>query len=579
MPRAARRSRTINPTGTCRGRSPVRGAILLVLVTAATACSVDRVAAEGPPTSVAALEASGDDACERGWFIAAREAWTAAASRAAASHLAEAEERLRLRLAMLDRIEAVTDPPGSSSALADWPRDWILRWSAPLDRGSASARVVPVVSGGLVLWNPGSAVHAAAVADGRPPWGGRTRGTEHGTKGVGTADRGDADRGDADRRSADTAVFPRGLAAVGDSAASAPPGVSIAAGRGFAVVGAASSAAALGPVPALACLDLSAAAEGRLVWLAEPPAAAGTPAISDPVAFDGPPVADFECCAVAVRGASGSPAVAAFDARDGRLLWTRPLGSTAAGDGVDRGRGCRMPCLAEDLIVVATHAGTVAAFTRDGGPAWTAAYATANRSAAPAGAGPARSMAPAAYSRGRIFVAARDRGGVIALDARTGAVLWDVAGGVIDIVGTTARHVVVQGSTASPTLMLLAADSGRETARKTAGPGERSAGASLLVGRTLLWPVSSSVPGRRGPRPLAVHALDGDTLQPLAPPTILPIGGASPADQDESGDAEPVDLAVGSGAVFVASGRRLHCLVGGGAAAGPPPGSERRRVP
>jgi outer membrane protein assembly factor BamB len=574
MPRAARRSRTINATGTHRGRSLVRGAILLVLVTVATASPADRVAAEEPPRSVEALEAAGDDACERGWLTAAREAWMAAASRAAASHLAEAEERLRLRLAMLDRIEAEADTPASPSALTDGPRGWILRWSAPFDRGSASAGVAPVVSGGLVLWNPGSAVHAVAVADGRPPWCGRSRGTERGTEALGTADR-----GDADRRSADTVIFPRGLAAVGDRVASTPPGVSIAAGRGFAVVVAASSAAALCPVPALACLDLSAAAEGRLLWLAEPPAAAGTFAVSDPVAFDGPPVADFECCAVAVRGASRSPAVAAFDARDGRLLWTRPLGSAAAADGVDRGRGCRMPCLAEDMIVVATHAGTVAAFGRDGRPAWTAAYATADRSAAPANAGPTRSAAPAAYSRGRIFVAARDRGGVIALDVRTGALLWDVAGGVVDIVGMTARHVVVQGPAASPTLMLLAADTGRETARRAAGPGERSAGASRLVGRTLLWPVSTAAPERRGPRPLAVHTLDGDTLQPLAPPTILPIGGKSPADKDESGDAEPVDLAVGSGAVFVASGRRLHCLDRGEQTAGPRSENERRTPP
>lgn len=586
MPRAALRSRTINPTGTRRGRSLGRGSSLLLLVAAATTFPAAGAATpEEGQRSVADLEAAGDAACERGWFTAAREAWGAAASRAASSQLPEAEARLRQRLAMLDRIEAETDAPASPSAAADWPRSWTRRWSAALERGSRSARgvprVVPLVSRDLVLWNPGSSVHAVSVDDGLPPWGGRLRGAAGGR---------DADRGDAD-----TAIFPRGLASVGDRAASAPTTVSIAAGRGFAVVVAASSAAVSGPAQALACLDLSAAAEGRLLWLANPPAAAGAiagpAAASDPVVFDGPPVADFECCAVVVREPSGSPALAAFDARDGRRLWTRPLGRAVPADGIDLGRGCRTPCLAEDLIVVATHAGTVAAFARDGRPAWTTAYAALDRAAVRAAAGPPPPAAPAVFSRGRIFVAPRDRGGVIAFDARTGAILWDASGGAVAVVGTTGRHVVVQaaaggasddGAAAAavvPALAALAADTGRESARKGAGPGERSAGAGRLVGGTLLWPVSTTAVEQPGPRRLAVHVLAGDTLQPLTPPTILPIGDAFPADHDESGDAEPVDLAVGSGTLLVASGRRLHCLVGDAPAAGPRPGDERRPSP
>jgi outer membrane protein assembly factor BamB len=185
---------------------------------------------------------------------------------------------------------------------------------------------------------------------------------------------------------------------------------------------------------------------------------------------------------------------------------------------------------------------------------------------------------PPVFSRGRIFVAPRDRGGVIALDVRTGAILWDAPGGVVDIVGTTARHVVVQaagdaaepGGGSAPAVRLLAAATGRESARKAAGPGERPAGGGRLVGTMLFWPVHTGAPDRPVLRTLAVHVLDGDTLQPLAATTILPIGAPSAADDRETGDAEAVEIAVGSGVMLVASGRRIYCLYDGNRKAGPP---------
>jgi len=592
MPRTARRARTINATGT-RRRGPVGLHVLLAWAVAFPAAGA-AIAGE-PRRAVEDLEAAGDAACERGWFTAARAAWTAAASQAATAALPETVDRLRHCLAMLDQLDQIEieaepvaiAPPGPREAERR-PRNWTVRWSAALDRGGpASARtgdrVLPVMTRDLVLWNSGAAVHALAVADGLPPWIGPSGGGDGPAEGRRTEQR-----RNGDQRSADSAVFPRGVAATGDRAHDGPREICVAAGRGFAVIGTPPSIATGRGPTVLACLDTSAAAEGRLLWASDPPASsqasAGSAGIPDPAAFDGPPAADFECCAVAVRGPLGRLALAAFDARDGGLLWERPLGPSAAADGIDHARGDRSPCFAEEQIVIATHAGTVAAFFRDGRPAWKTGYATQVPPPARPATGRAQSSSmasmasPPVFSRGRIFVAPRDRGGVIALDVRTGAILWDAPGSVVDIVGTTARHVVVQaagdaaepGGGSAPAVRLLAAGTGRESARKAAGPGERPAGGGRLVGTMLFWPVHTGAPDRPVLRTLAVHVLDGDTLQPLAATTILPIGAPSAADDRETGDAEAVEIAVGSGVMLVASGRRIYCLDDGNRKAGPP---------
>ena len=109
-------------------------------------------------------------------------------------------------------------------------------------------------------------------------------------------------------------------------------------------------------------------------------------------------------------------------------------------------------------------------------------------------------------------------------------------------------------------LKTIAADSGRESARRNADDG--AAGTGLVVGGTLFWPVRSAGQPADAGRTLEVHPLDAGTLRPLAPPLVLPSGippAASPSAARAAADA-PVHLAVGSGTLVVADGRRIVCL-------------------
>ena len=531
--------------------------------------------------AILTLEAAGDAAWERGWMTAAREAWNKARVLAARAKWSAVELRLWQRLLAADRIdEAITK---DEEAPAAWPTvpaadAEAIRWSAVVEHGPRQGigspqdgtvsdphqretqAIRPVVTGGLVLWNSGVAVHALGLAEGRPAW------------------------------AADSVLFPRGVAAGwpavrGDRPRLSTGGICVAAGRCFATIERGGKVPERpDDSPLLACLDLSDAAEGRLSWAVMPPPTGGDRA-SAGTAFDGPPAADCELCLVVVRGRDprGLLELAAFDARDGSRRWVRPLGPSAAADGIDHARGVRAACLAEDKIVIATHAGTVAAFFRDGRAAWKTDTAPAARvsGGGASGGGAAAEIpvgsrfSPAVFSRGRIFVAPRDRGGVVALDARDGRILW-ATGRTTDgsaepgteIVGATSRHLVVQvaggrrgdGTTGGPSLRLLAADSGRESARRNADDG--AAGTGLVVGGTLFWPVRSAGQPADAGRTLEVHPLDAGTLRPLAPPLVLPSGippAASPSAARAAADA-PVHLAVGSGTLVVADGRRIVCL-------------------
>jgi outer membrane protein assembly factor BamB len=418
-------------------------------------------------------------------------------------------------------------------------RHWHTRWQAPLDTDAAT----PSIAGRLVVWNTGRAIHAVRLADGLHPW-----------RDAPTA--------------ADSLVFPRGSQARGRAEHqprrdSPPPSVCCVAARAFAVIeGAFAADGTPDHMPTdslLVCLDLSPAAEGRLAWASQPPTIVlddGEPRAST---FDGPVAADHELACVVVRSLAPSDwlSLAALDPRDGRTIWSRPLGPATGSDGIDHARGARQACLADDRIVVATHAGTVAAFTRDGQTAWQTAVAADDDAASPTGTAPA--AAPVVFSGDRIFVAPRDRGGVVALDSRSGRTLWDRPSlGPAMILGATQRHVIVAAAVPSVgpattglrrwAVTALTAAEGREEFRFDGGRESLApAGGGIVADGRVSWPTTDA--GGR----TAIHVLDSDTLA-IVPSARLDI----PADRLASGGGVGL-AAAGPATLVLAGGRMLFC--------------------
>ncbi len=211
----------------------------------------------------------------------------------------------------------------------------------------------PIRCGDLVVWSTGRAVHAARFADGGLPW---------------------KDSKDEKNPSPanDSLIFPRGVAAArlrAGMAENLPPLAACSSGgRAIAVLDGISATDDELDAAAIVCLDLSAAAEGRLAWIAPPPAVAHDGGPPRPTVFDGPPAADFGqvYCVVRSRVPADWLHLVAYDLRDGHVVWTRPLGSAIAADGIDHAARQRIARLNGGHVGVDTRAGDVATFDRSG---------------------------------------------------------------------------------------------------------------------------------------------------------------------------------------------------------------------
>jgi outer membrane protein assembly factor BamB len=474
-------------------------------------------------------------AAERGWFGLARELWQLRLQ-AGADEAGHAAFRARL-----DALEREVDLAARRRG-----REQAQRWAAGTcrtlwqhDISGASMAGPPLIAGDLVLWSTGAAIHAVGRADGLPAWP------------PGAAGR-------------DTRLFPRGSGAApnGGLGATASPGALCAAGgRAYAVLDS-------GAHETLVCLDLTPAAEGRLVWLVDIArvGAAGIGLPVGPLVCDGPPLVDAELCCVVLRPAGGRDelVLAAFAAADGRLEWTRRCGTAIAADGDDHGRGRRRPLFVEDRIVLATHAGAVVAFDRDGRPAWRTETPTSAARAVETAAVARRPPLPvtlpdAVGAGGGVIVAPRDAGGVVAIEARGGAVTWHrhhADDAVIGLLGPVEDGVVVVTRAAGGATGLgrLDRSSGREIVRPVVLSG-RSVGAVALVDHTLFHPrARMQEPGDSG---IVLDVFDPVTLasRPLA---IDVTPRATAAD----GGAPVCVVAGGSGTLAVSLPGAITCLEG-----------------
>jgi outer membrane protein assembly factor BamB len=355
----------------------------------------------------------------------------------------------------------------------------------------------PIVSGPLVAWSAGRSIHAVRIADGRHPW------LEPPTASL---------------------IFPRGsrLPRADRVNPDQPLAAAVAGHRLIAVLDGLAGDHSTGEQSRLVCLDMSAAAEGRLVWQAAAPAILDELGQRRETVFDGPPAAavsagwkagvELVCCVVRSRMPADWLAVVAFDLRDGRLLWSRPLGSAVDAAGVDHAPRSRALCLADDLVVIATHAGAVAAFYGDGRQAWRTDLPQA--ASRPPAIEPDGSAARwVAHAGDRVVVVPADRTGILGLDIRSGRIAWST-NDVADprIVATTPQTVVIStpndpaGGQARGLVVLSAVD-GKSLSRRTIeGASIVPAANGLVVGPTLF------VAGLTAAGIWSLHAVDAETL-------------------------------------------------------------------
>ena len=425
-----------------------------------------------------------------------------------ATKLAAAEQAVQDRLAWLRR-----------------PAAWQLRWTRPIVASP------PAVAAGLVAWLDAGAVHGVRAEDGLPAW----------------------------RRvpPQDTLLFPRSTVSRLGAGRPVQLGLSTVTTCGH-LVYAVIEAGGLGPL--VVCLDCSDTAEGRLLWSTPPPTGC--------VGFDGPPAADHEVCVIVTRGAGdrGPLELVVHDARDGVVIWRRPLATGMARDGVDHARGRRQATLVDGQIVIADHAGSIWAFDRSGRSAWRYEYDLpargVKRPSGDAVSGDVGWLLPAepvvAAPHG-LVIAAQDRGGVLALDAAAGPprLRWEVAVGErLRIVGVADGRVVLErgADAGQATLVSHDAADGRVVASGTAGP--LAVGLAVMAGGVILQPVADN--GAEQPR-LAIAAIDAATLQRCGPP--CQISSAVAGDMAAGAASSPaVSLTVSPAAVFVAGVDQLFSL-------------------
>jgi len=388
-------------------------------------------------------------------------------------------------------------PALASTPDASWRPRWQVACRADGSEGSDHGQaVMPVACGPLVLWNAGRSIHAVRIEDGRHPWL--------------TAPK-------------TSLVFPRGsrFPRADQSNALPPLAVAVVRHRAVAILDGLTEPDGLtGPDAAgerslLVCLDMSAAAEGRLIWQAVPPTVLDERGKLRETLFDGPPAADGElvCCVVRSRMPADWLAVVAFDIRDGRPLWSRPLGFAIDGDGIDHARRSRVACLAEDRVVVATHAGMAAAFDRDGGPAWRTELPTAGKRH-PASHAPGPPTGLVAHAGDRIVVVPADRPGVLALDVQSGRVVWNhTADPKPRLVAVSPHTVIISTKPADDSgttldLVAIATADGNLLSRRSIGHSALAdPGSGLIKGPRLFLPTLTAA------GTWSLHSLDAALLQ------------------------------------------------------------------
>jgi outer membrane protein assembly factor BamB len=453
-------------------------------------------AASGDVAFCQTLLASGDTAFERGWTEAADEAWSQAAMIAGKIPSADLAHEARLRQAAVAKQRLASSHPESSRDEGRLPPESTVfskrryRWQQK--RAVRSDTAEPIMmsltstafdeDAELVFWHESGSIHARRCSDGQAPWGERSSSP--------FSDR----------------LFPP----IGDATTRAPAWAPcVDNDRLLSVLSIAMPPSAVPDrrvIHQLICLDITSAAEGRLMWSLQLPVSekgrAGRPVtgrglLEERLAFVCLQDESTELCCVRLA--------------DGQLLWRRPLGLPG-----DSQLNPDRPVVRtlEDMIIIASETHGLWAVTVTGDLAWVRPVGSADLPEA--GDSPADSGVAVVVASGRVI--ARDSSGcqAFAYDIRTGRRDWRFPSqSAIALAGSSGHSLIVAQDRVLVSVSI--ADGSLQATREIPG---QPMGAPLVVDRQVVLPVMMSAVAE-----LQILVFLPDTLQMITEP--LSVGADS----------------------------------------------------
>jgi len=283
-------------------------------------------------------------------------------------------------------------------------------------------------------------------------------------------------------------------------------------------------------------------------WLVSPPGAPGTPAAwgGAPVVVDGIALAAF----TRLENSRRVRAVAAYRPPSTKPLWVADACDEDANQAEEFPHRHELLTLAGANVVYATHTGLTVAFdVSTGKRRW--AFRNPPAARPPVGGSP-RDICPAVAHGGRVFLAPADGDRVYALDAETGAKLWQSAGAegiqIDHLLGVTRNKLIAAVHGPQKGLRAFAVTDG--TDREPTGwrnhddPHLGNYGRGLVSDAAILWPTAA-----------ALYSMNPDDGSVLRDPRPGPHG----------------NLAFADGVLLVATPTELWGYLLGGTPPGLPP--------
>jgi outer membrane protein assembly factor BamB len=239
------------------------------------------------------------------------------------------------------------------------------------------------------------------------------------------------------------------------------------------------------PESRLVCLDL-AHGEGKLMWKLDASELDGRSSLEGcPLVMGGRGYA-------VVRRAHPQlqTSVLCFDAQTGRRSWDRPLFASVARDGEDDAFSHELLTAGDDALFLSSASGAIAAVEADdGAPRWAVTYETEDDD------GPRRrprAAPPCLFAANVVYAAPSGLDAVLAIDSRTGAVLWlrTLPGGAEHLLGARKDVLIVSGRD----LWGLDAASGRCLWHVGFNdPASFGYGRGMLAGDAVYWPTREEI--------------------------------------------------------------------------------------
>jgi outer membrane protein assembly factor BamB len=238
----------------------------------------------------------------------------------------------------------------------------------------------------------------------------------------------------------------------------------------------------------IVCLDLE-HGEGKLVWKVD------SVSIDPQAAFEGSPLVADGRAFVAMR--KGRPQmqtdVVAFDSESGRRLWERTVCAAVSTVGQNESLiSHQLLTAGDDAVFLSTGAGAIAAVESESGTLrWITTYASEIENTA-SSTRETEPASPCLFSQNVVFAAPPDCDGMLAIDSRSGLVLWrqELPGRIEHLLGTKNGVLIASGKS----LWGLDPRTGDVVWHVGfADPATFGFGRGILAGNVVYWPTREEV--------------------------------------------------------------------------------------